>query len=111
MVIVVEMGEANISKSTIISKGFGPCIFFLLDFISNGELTCYLEHFSYGFNLKDLSEMEILVLILEEISENLRNCLKMDLISSQDLNGLRLNSFQLLVPRWMKTIRKRSYKS
>lgn len=98
MLITVAMGEAKISNDTILSDGFGPCMFFLLDFIHNAQSMCYLEHFSYDFDLQDLSEMEILGLILQGICKNLINNFGTDSQPSNNMhNATHLNSFQLLV--------------
>jgi hypothetical protein len=44
--VKVPMTKAGVCHGSIESDSFGPCLFFLMDFLFNDQPTCLLMHFS-----------------------------------------------------------------
>ncbi|CAF3517647.1 unnamed protein product [Rotaria sp. Silwood1] len=73
--IMVDQNESNISNTTIGSDYMGPCLGFLLDFKYFGFQQCILSHYTFPISEKDLTEVQLLVKILEYILAEIQHVL------------------------------------
>ena len=76
----IGMGHSDVSDNHIYSDGFGPCLFFLLDFTYKNRAKCYLHHYSFSFDESNMPLAEVLRECLNMMLENLKKYLDLKTI-------------------------------
>ncbi len=95
--VKVPMTKAGVSHGSIESDGFGPCLFFLMDFLFNDEPMCFLMHFSYEFDDSGISLFGLLEDFSHKISLKLKKCLNIRTILPDPQKDTKTSDFILIV--------------
>lgn len=70
----VEMGNERVCTEVMTTDPLGPCLFFLVSFLSEGERVCYLKHHDFAdYNDYNKPQLQVLNDFLHMISTGLKS--------------------------------------
>jgi hypothetical protein len=94
----VPQEQSNISRTTIGSRGIGPCLVFLFDFILNNQPICFLYHYSFPFDETVITSRRKTVLkVLSILIEKLKSHLLIPSILPEESGDNKLSNFRPLI--------------
>ena len=92
----IPMNSSDVSRNTISSDDFGPCMFFLLDLMHGNESRCLLVHYTYDYDEADVPNEYILEGFLHRLCEELKEELGVKSLIC-DSDGHKCTAFVLIV--------------
>jgi hypothetical protein len=66
------MTKFNISQEHIHANALGPCLCVLLRFVFNGQILCFMEHYSFGMDENKISRKQVLESFLIRVCKHLK---------------------------------------
>jgi len=70
--VYVPIGKFDISQEHIHTDALGPCLCVLLHFVFNGQILCFMEHYSFDMDENKMSRKQVLESFLIRICKYLK---------------------------------------
>jgi hypothetical protein len=90
------MTKFNINQEHIHTNALGPCLCVLLRFVFNGQILCFMEHYSFGMDENKISRKQVLESFLIRVCKHLKKRIGPGSIKPNN-NRTNLSEAQLII--------------